>query len=69
MALAVGDANSATEFVSPTSEEVGHPPTRVAPIGVWVMIDRLERGRWTQPCSERIRYANRTRHVAAICGY
>ena len=25
MALAVGDANSAAEFVSPTSEEVGHP--------------------------------------------
>ena len=25
MALAVGNANSATEFVFPTSEEVGHP--------------------------------------------
>ena len=26
MALAVGDTNSPEEFVSPTSEEVGHPP-------------------------------------------
>ncbi len=28
MALAVGETNTVTEFVSPTSEEVGHPPHR-----------------------------------------
>jgi len=32
MALAVGDTNLPTEFVSPTSEEVGHPPDRAAAV-------------------------------------
>ena len=45
MALALGNANSVTEFVSPTSEEVGHPP---ATAGKSCGKSSVVRIRWTQ---------------------